>query len=129
MQISVLEKLLQLISPKNSPEEEKSLEEILEQKETQSNEEEFEIQNSEFEINGEEEEMTIAEEPAEKEEPTEKEKPAHAESNRSHLTSSVPRGAKTPQSDLTKGELAQIRSLFANLDDKEIQRLYKKVTK
>ena len=59
----------------------------------------------------------------------EDEKPPHTESNRSHLTSSVPRSAKAPQGILTKGELAEIRALFANLDDKEIQRLYKKVTK
>ena len=116
MQISVLEKLLQLISPKTSPEEEKSLEEILEQEETQSNDEEFEIRNSEFENNSEEENV-------------ESEKPYHIESNRSHLTSSVPRSAKAPQNILTKGELAQIRAIFNNLDDKEIQRLYKQVTK
>ena len=53
----------------------------------------------------------------------------HTESNRSHLTSSVPRSAKAPQNILTKGELAQIRAIFNNLDDKEIQRLYKQVTK
>ena len=119
MQISVLEKLLQLISPKNSQEAEKPLEEILEQ-ETES-EEKFEIQNSEFEMNSEEakEEEQIAEDT----------KAIHTESNRSHLTSSVPKSAKPPHGILTKGELAEIRALFNNLDDKEIQRLYKQVTK
>ena len=59
----------------------------------------------------------------------EDEKPPHTESNRSHLTSSVPKSAKPPHGILTKGELAEIRALFNNLDDKEIQRLYKQVTK
>ena len=126
MQISVLKKLLQLISPKNSPEEEKSLEEILEQ-ETESENEEFEIQNSELEI--EDNEVSDNDSEMAFEESTEDEKPLRIEGNRSHLTSSVPRSAKAPQGILTKGELAEIRALFANLDDKEIQRLYKKVTK
>jgi len=115
MQISVLEKLLQLINPKTSPEEEKSLEEILEQ-ETESdegmqNENDEGMQNAECKMQNEDE------------------KPPHTESNRSHLTSSVPKSAKAPQGILTKGELAEIRALFNNLDDNEIQRLYKKVTK
>jgi hypothetical protein len=126
MQISVLKKLLQLISPKNSPEEEKSLEEILEQK-PESENEEFEIQNSELEI--EDNEVSDNDSEMAFEESTEDEKPLRIEGNRSHLTSSVPRSAKAPQGILTKGELAEIRALFANLDDKEIQRLYKKVTK
>lgn len=129
MQISVLEKLLQLISPKNSPKEERSLEEILEQ-ETESDEEmqnsKFKIQDFEQEIQGLE--LECEEEPI-PEEPSDKAKPTRLESNRSHLTSSVPRVARPPKGDLTKGELAEIRALFSNLDDKEIQRLYKKVTK
>ena len=59
----------------------------------------------------------------------EDEQPTLTENNRSHLTSSVPRAAKTPVGSLTKGELREIRELFKNLDDNEIQRLYKKVTK
>ena len=129
MQISVLEKLLQLISPKNSPKEERSLEEILEQ-ETESDEE---MQNSKFKIQDFEQEIQDLELECEEEtipeEPSDKAKSTRLESNRSHLTSSVPRVARPPKGDLTKGELAEIRALFSNLDDKEIQRLYKKVTK
>lgn len=46
-----------------------------------------------------------------------------------HLKSSVPRSARPPQGTLTKGELAEIRSLFGSIDDAEIYRLYKRVTK
>ena len=124
MQISALKKLLQLISQKESPEEAKSLEAISEQSPAEGEiEEEFEIQNSEFGIDSEEDTELILEESAEEA------KPAHTESNRSHLTSSVPRAARAPLGAMTKGELAEIRALFANLDDTEIQRLYKKVTK
>ena len=131
MQISVLEKLLQLISPKNSPKEERSLEEILEQETErdegmQNLEQDVEMQNLEQEM--QDLELECEEEPI-PEEPSDKAKPTRLESNRSHLTSSVPRVARPPKGDLTKGELAEIRALFSNLDDKEIQRLYKKVTK
>ena len=51
-----------------------------------------------------------------------------AENNRAHLTSSVPRAARVPMGAITKHELAEMRSIFNNLDDFEIQRLYKKVT-
>ena len=116
MQISALRKLLQLISPKTSPEEEKSLEEILEQ-ETENDEG---MQNLEQDEGMQNAKCRMQ---------NEDENPPHTESNRSHLTSSVPRSAKPPQGILTKGELAEIRALFSNLDDKEIQRLYKQVTK
>ena len=51
------------------------------------------------------------------------------EGNLSHLTSSVPRVAKLPTGTIPKGELREIRAIFGNLDDAEIQRLYKRVTK
>ena len=130
MQISALRKLLQLISPKTSPEEEKSLEEILEQ-ETENDEgmqnAKLGMQNAECKMQNseQEEEMQNSECNMQNNEATVN----HTESNRSHLTSSVPRSAKPPQGILTKGELAEIRALFSNLDDKEIQRLYKQVTK
>ena len=44
---------------------------------------------------------------------------------KAHLSSSVPRAAKLPQGILTKGEMAEIRSIFGDIDDAEIQRLYK----
>lgn len=61
-------------------------------------------------------------------EPTE-EPTAHAVNTTAHLSSSVPRAAKLPQGVLTKGEMAEIRSIFGDIDDAEIQRLYKRVTK
>ena len=77
------------------------------------------MQNAECEMQNAECKMQNADEEAQ----------APGESNRAHLTSSVPRVAKAPVNALTKGELAEIRALFKNLDDTEIQRLYKKVTK
>ena len=50
-------------------------------------------------------------------------------SNRAHLTTSVPRAAKLPQGALSKADIAEMRSILGDLDDTEIQRLYKKVTK
>ena len=49
--------------------------------------------------------------------------------NKSHLTSSVPRAARVPGSAMTKGQMAEIRAIFGDIDDAEIQRLYKRVTK
>ena len=49
--------------------------------------------------------------------------------NRSHLTSSVPRGAKSPGGPMTKQQLNQARAIFGNMSDSEIYNLYKKVTK
>ena len=48
---------------------------------------------------------------------------------KAHLTSSVPRSAKAPIGVLTKSEIGELRNIFANLSDTEIQRLYKRVTK
>ena len=50
-------------------------------------------------------------------------------SGKAHLTSSVPRTARVPGGTLTKGEMAEIREIFGDIDDAEIQRLYKRVTK
>ena len=49
--------------------------------------------------------------------------------NRSHLTSSVPKTARAPIGAITKQEMAEIRSIFGDMDDSEIHRLYKRVTK
>ena len=49
--------------------------------------------------------------------------------NRAHLTSSVPRGAKSPGSPMTKQQLNQARAIFGDMSDGEIYNLYKKVTK
>ena len=55
--------------------------------------------------------------------------PTHTADTKSHLSSSVPRAARIPSGALTKGEMAEIRQIFGNMDDAEIQRLYKRVTK
>lgn len=49
--------------------------------------------------------------------------------NRAHLTSSVPRGAKSPAGPMTKQQLNQARAIFGDMSDTEIYNLYKKVTK
>lgn len=54
---------------------------------------------------------------------------SQAPNTKAHLTSSVPRAARIPSGALTKGEIAEIRNILGNLDDAEIQRLYKRVTK
>ena len=48
---------------------------------------------------------------------------------KAHLTSSVPRSAKAPIGVLTKQEMGELRAIFSKMDDAEIQRLYKRVTK
>ena len=124
MPISVIRKFLQLIkSEEEIPEEAELSEETLELNPSESEEEmqnaECKMQNAECKMQNAECKMQNADEEAQ----------APSESNRAHLTSSVPRAAKPPVSGLTKGELAEIRALFKNLNDLEIQRLYKKVTK
>ncbi len=52
-----------------------------------------------------------------------------AEDTRAHLTDSYPRASVSPRSGITQGELSMARDLFEGLSDKEIIRLYKKVTK
>ena len=49
--------------------------------------------------------------------------------NRSHLQSAVPRGAASSEKELVGRELDECRELFFGLSDREIQKLYKKVTK
>ena len=49
--------------------------------------------------------------------------------NRSHLRSAVPRGAATANDMLDSRALEAARELFSGLSDREIQRLYKKVSK
>lgn len=49
--------------------------------------------------------------------------------NRSHLRSAVPKSASTPTGILTRGELEAARELFSGLSDREIQKLYKKVSR
>ena len=75
---------------------------------------EFGMQNAECRMQSEEE-LTEA--------------PSVTQSNKAHLSSSVPRAARVPTGVLTKGEMAEIREIFGDIDDAEIQRLYKRVTK
>ena len=49
--------------------------------------------------------------------------------NRSHLTSSVPKSAKSPDTGLGKREMEEMRSIFGDISDADIYKLYKKVTK
>ena len=49
--------------------------------------------------------------------------------NRSHLRSSVPKSASAPTGILTRCELEAARELFSGLSDREIQKLYKKVSR
>lgn len=50
-------------------------------------------------------------------------------STKSHLTSSVPRAAGGFHNAMTKQQLTEARGLFGDMNDTEIQRLYKRVTK
>lgn len=49
--------------------------------------------------------------------------------NRSHLTGFVPRRASAPENMLSAKELESARMLFSGLSDREIHKLYKKVTR
>ncbi len=49
--------------------------------------------------------------------------------NRSHITSSAPRGASSSSDMLSANELEAARIIFSDLSDRDIQKLYKKVTK
>jgi len=49
--------------------------------------------------------------------------------NRSHLKSSVPRGARSDGISMSADALKEARELFSGLSDSEIQRLYKTVIK
>lgn len=49
---------------------------------------------------------------------------------KSHLTSSVPKGAKDTSVNISKSEMASLRDVFGeDLSDKEIKALYKRVTR
>ena len=74
-----------------------------------------------------EENAPVAEESKPCEEPSNT--PSPTLNTKAHLTSSVPRAARLPQGALTKGQMAEIREIFGDIDDAEIQRLYKRVTK
>ena len=56
-------------------------------------------------------------------------KPEVRGDNRSHLTASVPKFASAPSFGMSRDELTAARSIFEDLDDGEIRRLYKKVTR
>lgn len=49
--------------------------------------------------------------------------------NRSHLQRTIPRAAGIPAMQMTRDELITARTLFEDLNDSEIRKLYKKVTK
>lgn len=49
--------------------------------------------------------------------------------SRAHLADSFPRGAKAPASPMTRRELHEARELFGDLDDSQIIKLYRKVTR
>ncbi|MBO5907170.1 MAG: hypothetical protein J6Q85_03355 [Clostridia bacterium] len=53
----------------------------------------------------------------------------HTKNNRSHLTSSVPAGAKSPSCGMSKREMETAKYLFGDLSEREIVALYNKVTK
>lgn len=48
--------------------------------------------------------------------------------SRAHLSSAVPKGAKSPTARMTASELRAARELFSGASDQEIIRLYKRVT-
>ena len=48
---------------------------------------------------------------------------------KSHLSSSVPKGAKDVSVNMTRAELADYREMFPELSDSEIKQLYKQATK
>ena len=49
--------------------------------------------------------------------------------NRSHLLSAVPKRVGSAEKIMSQNELERARELFSDLSDRELQRLYKKVTK
>ena len=136
MQISQLRKLLHPIKRLTSRRAEKPSAETLELREenevqsaecrVQSNEQ---MQNAECIMQNEE----VVNEPSDnrlEDMPTEAATtPSQTVNTKAHLTSSVPRAARLPQGALTKGQMAEIREIFGDIDDAEIQRLYKRVTK
>ncbi|MBP3401800.1 MAG: hypothetical protein J6K85_01945 [Clostridia bacterium] len=49
--------------------------------------------------------------------------------SRSHLKASVPRAVKSPGGAMSRRELLEARELFSGLSDRQIEDLYRKVTK
>ena len=49
--------------------------------------------------------------------------------NRHHLSSNVPRGAEIPYGAMSERELDAAREIFSDMSDREIRKLYRKVTK
>ena len=47
--------------------------------------------------------------------------------NKKHLTASMPRGAKSPSSSMTRREMELARVLFEGMSDDQIKKLYNKV--
>lgn len=142
MQTSLLKKLLHPISRLMSLRAEKpSVETSEPREEDEVLDVENEMQNSECEVQNEKSlkvsasdteggsssDKSVVEKTERSEWPTEV---ATVENNnKAHLMSNVPRAAKVPVGVMTKGEMAEIRELFGDIDDAEIQRLYKRVTK
>lgn len=142
MQTSLLKKLLHPISRIMSRRAEKLSEATSEaREESEMQNAECEMQNAEgrmqnenspeVSVSGSEGELSsdksVVEKSDRSEEPTQV--ATTENSNKAHLTSSVPRVAKIPQGALSKSQMAEIREIFGDIDDAEIQRLYKRVTK
>ena len=142
MQTLALRKLLRLIRQKISPSPAKPSEATSElREESKVQDSEFEVQSEEYDVQDNEPLLVgeVAPQVTERSlspadsgtlpegEPTEI--PSPAQNTKAHLTSSVPRSAKAPHGALTKAEMAEIREIFGKIDDAEIQRLYKRVTK
>ena len=135
MQTSLLKKLLLRIKRKDSREPRESSAETSESRETSDmiNEETVDEQNccdaADQHIEAADQ-VSSAEEGVKNDPPSEDREPrGDGRSNKAHLTSSVPRVARIPRGALSKGEMAEIRELLGDVDDAEIQRLYKRVTK
>lgn len=124
MPISALRKLLRRIRRKSnlaSPEPT----EVISESEEVNNMNEQTILNEETD----ESETLVNEATEEIESDTEVEATADSSGdNRSHLVSNVPRAVKSPVGAMSSRELREARELFSNMDDAEIQRLYKRVT-
>lgn len=132
MQISQLKKLLRPIKELTSRRAKSPSAETLESKGENKMQSCDEVQNSECKMQNEE----MISEPSDnclEDMPTEAEPtpetPPPTVNTKAHLSSSVPRAARLPQGALTKGQMAEIREIFGDIDDAEIQRLYKRVTK
>ena len=132
MQISQLKKLLRPIKELTSRRAKRPSAETLESKAVNEMQNAEQMQNSEF-IMQNEEVISEAADSCSEDMPTEAEPtpetPSPTVNTKAHLSSSVPRAARLPQGALTKGQMAEIREIFGDIDDAEIQRLYKRVTK